>query len=372
MSLYMAFIMKVTRACPLRCSYCNDWRADGRKMSFSVLAHLIVQALHHPTLTSAEFIWHGGEPLLLGRDFFKKALYLQSKARRPDQKIVNVIQSNGLLLDESWIDFLQDHDISVGLSLDGPRELQDSQRTTVSGRGSFDDTMRALYLLRERQIGCSVAVVVTKRTLEYGPDKMLDFLLENGIENVAFLRQEPKRSDTGESDFSSGVRGSDYRLYMQGLFDNWYQRDDANVRIRNFDSIFSGIIADMPFLCTSCGDCIGQFFGVNLNGDIFHCDRYAMDPDSRFRLGNILTNSFDEIVHGKALQGLRTWNEDRVLKCRDCHWYSMCHGGCPCRSGLHRTSIDTNQCEKGKLIEHVCKRLSAEVTALERYRACLS
>lgn len=372
MSLYMAFIMKVTRASPLRCSYCNDWRADDSKMPFSVLAHLIVQALRHPTLKDAEFIWHGGEPLLLGRSFFKKALYLQSKARRSGQKIVNVIQSNGLLLDELWIDFLHGHHISIGLSLDGPRELQDNQRATVMGRGSFDDTMRALHLLRKRQIDCAVSVVVTKRTLEYGPEKMLDFLLENSIKTVAFLRQEPKRSDTGESDFLSGIRNSDYSLYMQKLFDNWYQRNDSNMRIRNFDNIFSGIIADMPFLCTNCGDCIGQFFGVNLNGDIFHCDRYATDPDSRFKLGNILTDSFDEIVQGKALQSLKNWNKDRVLKCRNCSWYSICHGGCPCRLDPPLTSIDTNQCEEGKLIEHVCKRLSTDVAALGNSGASLS
>ena len=140
---HLGLIVKGTRFCNLRCSYCHDWRTGpGQTMPFPVLARMVAAALQDPEHDAVSFFWHGGEPLVLGREWYEKALYVQARLRRPRQRIVNALQTNGTLVDAAWARFFRAHDIRVSLSLDGPPDLHDKHRVYASGRPSFRDVTR--------------------------------------------------------------------------------------------------------------------------------------------------------------------------------------------------------------------------------------
>ena len=162
-------IVKVTRLCNLRCSYCHDWRASGDIMSFRVLAHVIASAM--ATFDSVQFIWHGGETTLVPISFYKKAMALQARYLRPGCTVRNDLQTNGTRIDDEWAEFFRENQFGVGVSLDGPREIHDRQRLDAGGKPSFDRVLGGLDTLRRHGIPSSILMVVDEDTLALGPDR---------------------------------------------------------------------------------------------------------------------------------------------------------------------------------------------------------
>src|SRR6267142_1011439 len=190
--MHTGLIIKATRLCNLRCRYCNDWReGSDQVMPFQVMLSLVSTALKDPTHQSVEFIWHGGETTLLPRSFYEKAIFLQSQFRRPGQVIRNSMQTNCTRLTSDWISFFRANQVSVGISLDGPPELNDRVRIHRSGRGSFEQIQRGIDLLRGGGVAFSVLMVVDEEALEIGPDRIFDFLVESNVKRVAFLAAKP-------------------------------------------------------------------------------------------------------------------------------------------------------------------------------------
>src|SRR5690242_17404142 len=180
-------IVKATRLCNLRCAYCNDWRSGpGNTMPFTVLAHLTSAALQDPRHQHVSFIWHGGEPTVLPIDWYRRAFAIQDFFTRPGQQVRNVIQTNGTRLTPEWAEFLREHDVSVGVSIDGPSWLHDCRRVHVGGAGSFDEVVEGLAVLRRAGVRTSVLMVVDEEVLEVGPERIYDFLVEQGITSFGF------------------------------------------------------------------------------------------------------------------------------------------------------------------------------------------
>ena len=132
------------------------------------------------------FSWHGGEPLLAGREFFETVVRLQQLYRRSEQKVENWIQTNGTLLDRDWIDFFHRHEWKLSISLDGPCDIHDSQRSYRDGRGTFEDVMSALRLMRANGMEYSVLVVLTRNSVGR-VQEIYDFLVKNDIRHFDFL-----------------------------------------------------------------------------------------------------------------------------------------------------------------------------------------
>ena len=359
----VSLITKVTRICNLRCHYCNEWEDTKTVMSLRTLARLTERALGHPDMRAVTFIWHGGEPLVRGRAFYDKALYLQERLRRPRQSINNGIQTNGTLVDERWVDYFLEHNWDVGLSMDGPRELHDAQRPRAGGRGSYDSAIRALRLFQERGVRFGVLVVVTEETLEFGADAMFEWLVENNIENFAFLRLRPPsfadETYDAERDYVAMQR---FSVFQRRMFDRWYEHDDPNLGIREFDSILAALFGKHPKVCTLAGNCVARHLGVNVNGDVYHCDRYVTDND--YRLGNVHKNSFAEMFDGAKVKELQARNARRVDGYAACPWLPICNGGCPHTAYIAERSLagyDPACCGEAALIEHIERRVTASL-----------
>lgn len=361
----LVLIVKVTRRCNLRCSYCKEWAVNSEVMQFNILANMIYKALKHKGAEEVSFIWQGGEPLIAGQDFFKKILYLQQKYKKDGQSIHNSIQTNGLLLNESWVDFLKRYGFGVGLSLDGPRELQDSQRKKTDDMSSFDVVMRNFKLLCENQITSGILTVVTPQTLELGPEAMFNFFVSEGIRKIGFLCLRPKGLPDGK--YKAGcdyVTIADFSVYMQRIFDLWYNHDDPAIEIRELSDITKMLLGGKPSICSNSGDCVGSFFGININGDIYHCDRFATDRDGGHKLGNILNSGFEDIIASEKMQLLMKWNEKRVSSCKECKWFAYCRGRCPYESLYQDKKFNREDCGDASLFNHIQNRLSMELRPL--------
>jgi uncharacterized protein len=192
MGRYLGLIVKATRLCNLRCTYCHDWRSGpNQTMSFPVLANLTARALADPMHDTVEFMWHGGEPTVLPRAFYERAVYLQARLRRPGQVIHNTVQTNGTRIDDAWARFFRDFGFRVAVSLDGPPAVHDRYRRYVSGRSSFDDVRRGLKTLRENGIPLSVLMVIDRGAIELGPDAIFDFFVEEGITHYGLIAAKP-------------------------------------------------------------------------------------------------------------------------------------------------------------------------------------
>ena len=353
-----SLIAKVTRICNLRCHYCNEWEDTKTVMSFRTLAQLTNRALGHPDAKAVTFIWHGGEPLVRGRDFYNKALYLQKHCRRDRQTVKNAIQTNGTLVNADWARYFNRHNWDVGLSMDGPKQLHDAHRPRIGGRGSYDSAVRAIDEFQNHGVRFGVLVVVTDDTLELGPDEMFDWLIARGIQSFAFLRLRPPSlpdvTYDPEADYLTMHR---FNEYERRVFDRWYELDDERIGVREYDTILSALVGGTPTICTMAGNCTGRHLGVNVNGDIYHCDRYVTDRD--YHLGNVHRNTFAEMFEGEQVRTLKQRNAERVRGYADCPWLSICNGGCPHDAYIAARSpgYDPTCCGKAPLIEHIHGRL---------------
>src|SRR5688572_22371842 len=192
----IVMIMKATRLCNLRCTYCHAWiEGPDQVMSFEVLAKTTRDVLRRPGVKRVTFVWHGGEVTLLPVDFFKKALWLQQTFSNGGQAISNAIQTNGTRLTEDWIALLATGNFQIGVSIDGSRQVHDSKRKTKSGRPTWDNVKAGIARLRAADLSFGVLAVVDKQVAELGPKVLLDCLVEDlGVRGAALLNVIPENA----------------------------------------------------------------------------------------------------------------------------------------------------------------------------------
>jgi uncharacterized protein len=363
---YLGLIVKATRLCNLRCTYCHDWRSGpNQTMSFPVLAHMTARALADPTHDTVEFMWHGGEPTVLPRSFYERAVYLQSRLRRPGQTIHNTLQTNGTRIDSAWAQFFREFQFRVSVSLDGPPAVHDRYRRYVSGRPSFDDVRRGLDALRENDVPISVLMVIDRGALELGPDVIFDFFVEEGITHYGLLAAKP----TNQPDAPAGTPTSHYvtpaemNQFLRAYFDRWLAHGDPSIWVREFDGLLKRLSGRDSSVCTLAGDCFGRYYLVEPDGPVAHCDLFVGDPS--YTVGNVLTDSFASFRNGPALVPLRTSNNHALSAMRDCPDFGVCNGWCPHErytASRHDPGHTSDCCGLRDLISHMRNRLGV-VTA---------
>jgi uncharacterized protein len=233
-------------------------------MPFEVMLSLIARALQDPAHHQVEFIWHGGETTLLPLSFYEKAIFLQSQFRRAGQVVRNVIQTNGTRLTDDWISFFRANQFAVGISLDGPPELNDRVRVQRSGRGSFAAIRSGMNLLREGNVAFSVLMVIDEEALEIGPDRIFDFPLSSGVKSVSFLAAKPLNQPCAApgTPIAHYVDPGRMNAFLSSMYDRWISAGAESMHIREFDSVRARIRGDGARTCTLLGNCIGQYFLV--------------------------------------------------------------------------------------------------------------
>jgi uncharacterized protein len=318
-------------------------------MSLDTVSQIVKKALDYADYV--EFIWHGGEPLLMGIQFYEKVVELQKRYRREGQTIVNTLQTNGTLISQEWVDFFKANDFKVGVSLDGPPEVHNANRIFRNGQGSFEQVMRGIRLLKENGVKFGVLAVITKETVRLGAKRFLDFFIENGIFNIGILPQRPALN-IGRTD---ALPREEFEKFAIELFDYWYSLDDPRIRIREFDAILSRILGARSRVCIFSGDCVGRFLGITPDGDVYHCDEFMFDE--RYKLGNVREQTFEEMLNPKNPKLIRIRLEfEGTKKSISCKYSKICNYGCPeDRYVFSKVYNEEGTCGWCNVIDHIYK-----------------
>ncbi len=368
MSSTLNLIIKTTRKCNLRCSYCHDWRSRGRPMGLDVLANLTAKALQAKAQRVVNFIWHGGEPMLLGIDYFRRALAIQKEFLAPGRYVINSIQTNGTLLTDEWCEFLLRNRFTLGISIDGPQAIHDLNRNYADGRSSYDKVLGSIDMARRHGLSFGVLLVLNDNTRALSPAEIFDFVLNDlGVTAFSFLPAVPENFEgvaSGEVEARDFFPMEDYEAFMKGIFDHWFALGDPEIKIREIEGIMRSLMQANPGVCTLAGGCLGENFHIDAEGGVYHCDKYLGDP--AYHLGNILETDFDAIRGGPVLAGLIAEEARRIERLKRCPNFAVCHGGCPHDRYIARkyeTGNDGECCGNAGLIDHIRRAIAKDVPA---------
>jgi uncharacterized protein len=337
--------------CNLDCEYCfylekQALFADGEqyRMSDEVLAAFIAGYITSQPTPEVEFVWQGGEPTLLGIDFFRRVVELQQPFSG-QKAIRNSLQTNGMLLTDDWCSFLRRNRFMVGISIDGPREIHDRCRRDRQGKGTFDRVMAGLRLLEKHQVDYNVLACVTRETARR-PLDVYRFFRDQGIEFIQFAPIVERNPDTTGS--QSGLRfaapamlkkveqytditdwtviPAEYGDFLIAIYEEWVRHDVGRIFVMNFEWALNAWIGNPSPVCVHACRC-GRSVVIEHNGDIFACD-HCVYPE--YRLGNIMTDQLSLMVENSLQTGFGAAKEKALPRwCRECEVLAACRGGCP-------------------------------------------
>ncbi len=344
--------------CNLRCEYCF-YRETNQEEKVAPMKQSVLEALIRETQTLGdpfvEYDWLGGEPLLAGLDFFHEVVRIQQHYRQNGQVIINKIQSNGVLVDESWVDFFQKNGFQVGISIDGPARCHDRYRKDDKGQGTHQRVLEAIRLLkRAKTVRWGTITVVSRANVE-SPEEVYRFFLSEGIHKMAFNHVKAFDRHTG-SPLEFSPTPEEYVNFMKTLFDFWLADDDPRIDIRQFHSIMQGILGGRYRLCTYAGQCY-RFFSIDYNGNVYPCEDDT--PTEEICFGNI-TEGWQAILNSNKYQQHRQLISDIRKECQQCKWYEVCRGGCSRNYRLYIPGVEHKNylCEAEKSIfEYVFQQM---------------
>ncbi len=338
--------------CNLDCAYCfflsKEMLYPGSRfrMADEMLETYVRQLVEaHARAPVVEVAWQGGEPTLMGLPFFRRAVELVDRYRRPDQGAVYTIQTNGTKLDAEWAAFFREHDVLVGISIDGPREIHDAFRVTKGGRGSFDQVMRGLGHLRDGDVAYNVLTTVHAANERRGRE-VYRFLRDDCgarflqlipiVERVSDAadpqaprsswRERPLYVQEGDGVTARSATADGYGRFLVDVFEDWVRRDVAEVYVQIFDATLANWVGELPSMCVHCETC-GLALALEHTGDVYSCDHFV---EPRHLLGNIAERHMLELVSSERQRAFGRAKVDTLPRyCRDCDVRFACHGGCP-------------------------------------------
>jgi uncharacterized protein len=335
---FQVFAKPAGAVCNLDCRYCYyldkqalyagpaPFRMSDDRLEAYIVRH--IEASQSPVI---DFSWHGGEPTVLGVDYFRRVVALQRKHLPVGRRISNGMQTNGVLLDEEWCGFFSEAGFRVGLSLDGPAELHDPYRVTRGHEPTHAKVMRALDLLQRRRVPHDILCVVHDRNVRH-PTHVYRFFKKIGAMYLGFLPvvEPDPRAERGVSAHS--VTAEAYGEFLCTIFDEWLERDVGRVAVQMFEEVVRPAQGLQHSLCLyreTCGDVVV----VEHNGDVYSCDHFV---DEAHRLGNLCDAPLAELLESPAQVAFGEAKRDALPRfCLDCEVRPLCNGGCPKDRFIH-------------------------------------
>jgi uncharacterized protein len=318
--------------CNLDCHYCYYLKkiqlytkGESFCMPEDILENYIIQHIKSSTDTQIRFSWHGGEPTILGLDYFRKIVALQRKHQPSNQRIYNGMQTNGTLLDEEWCRFLADENFVVGLSLDGPQGIHNRYRLTKKGKPTYEKTMHGYELLQKHGVYCDILCVVNEYNAQY-PLQVYQFFKQIEAPYISFLPLvEPRpESENGVSDLTMSSKA--WGDFLCSIFDEWMSQDIGRIKVQIFEEAARTAFRQEHSLCIFRRTC-GDIPVVEHNGDFFSCDHFV---DEEHYLGNISETSLADLLESPSQKAFGQAKLDMLPRyCRACEVRAMCNGGCP-------------------------------------------
>jgi uncharacterized protein len=340
--------------CNLDCKYCfflskeTLYPGSDFRMADDVVEEYIRQLLESQQGPTVAIAWQGGEPTLMGLDFFRRTIELVAKYRKSGQQVEHSIQTNGTRLDDAWCEFFKEHHFLVGLSVDGPREMHDAYRVDKGGNGTFDQVLHGWQMLRKHSVEFNILCTIHAANVQQ-PLKVYRFfrdelkarfvqfipIVERGnadlvsIANVGWGQRgsepRPLYTQSGDQVTDRSVRAEPMGQFLVEIFEEWVRRDVGSVYVQIFDTTLGAHLGQYG-LCIFSPTC-GNAMALEHNGDLYSCDHYV-EPD--FKLGNIRDDHLADLVASERQRKFGTDKQTTLPDyCRECDVLFACNGGCP-------------------------------------------
>ena len=341
--------------CNLDCTYCfflsKEMLYPGSRFRMAddlletYLEQLIDAHAHAPEVVVA---WQGGEPTMMGLEFFRRSVELAQKHRLPHQRLVYTIQTNGTLIDHEWAEFFKENDVLVGLSIDGPREIHDAYRVDKGGKGSFDRVMAGLSVLRRHGVEWNALTTIHTANQSRGREVYRFLRDECGATFMQFIpiieratpdtlpianagwgehvKDRPLYVQEGNLVTERSVSPHGYGRFLIDVFEDWVRRDIGEVYVQMFDVALANWYGEPPGLCIHSETC-GLALALEHTGDLYSCDHFV-EPASK--LGNIRETRMIDLIVLPQQRAFGQAKRDTLPQfCLDCDVRFACHGGCP-------------------------------------------
>jgi uncharacterized protein len=341
--------------CNLDCEYCFFLSKEALypgsrfRMADELLETYVRQLIEaHATVPEVTIAWQGGEPTMMGLDFFRRSVELAERNLRPGQRATYTIQTNGTLLDGEWCAFLKEHGFLVGLSIDGPREIHDRFRVDKGGKGSFDRVMAGLRHLQDHEVDWNALTTIHAANQDLGRE-VYRFLRDGcGARFMQFIpiveratartlpvanegwggsvRDRPLYTQEGGLVTDRSVSPEGYGRFLIDVFEEWVRHDVGEVFVQMFDVALANWVGEPPSLCVHSETC-GLALALEHTGDLYSCDHFV---EPRYKLGNIKERHMLELIVLPQQQAFGRDKRDTLPRyCRECDVRFACHGGCP-------------------------------------------
>ena len=373
--------------CDIKCEYCFylEKRAlfdkdEHYRMPDDVLAAYIRQYVETQTTPVVEFVWHGGEPTLLGIDFFRKVVELQAPYRER-KEIRNTLQTNAMRLDDEWCEFFKANDFFIGVSLDGPKDIHNRYRKDRHGEGTFDRVMQGVRQLQKHQVEFNALACIGRETA-YRPLDVYNFFKEAGIKFIQFTpiverlpdsltqalglwlaapaqldRLEPNTQVTPWT-----IEPERYGDFLIAIYEEWVRHDVGDFFVMNFEWALNAWLGEPSPVCIFSKEC-GRAVALEHDGSVYACDHYVY-PE--YRLGNLLNGNLGKMVEQSVAGGFGPHKEKTLPRCcRECDVLNACWGGCP----KHRFTVSPEG-EPG--LHYLCAGYKKFFRHIRKYQRAMS
>ncbi len=323
-------ILKVTEDCNLSCKYCYVPENSPKGiLSSETLEESLKQVLRTED-ERVDFIWHGGEPLLSGAELYLDGMEYMEEYNENDAIIKNKIQTNGTLIKDEHVDLFEDYDFGVGISLDGPKEIQDYQRIHPNGRGSYEEVMNGINKLKEREVDFGILSVLTRKGL--GKEKEIYEEIKSHTDHGKLNFFLPEGHGRKYED-RLGIDNKDFFKLFRNFYELWKNEENTDFRLSPLVEIVTSFVSEnndrKNSLCAFNNSCLSNgYISVSPHGDVYPCGRVS--GIERYKLGNVneKENLIERIRREDLPEMNRKRNDSIESSCGDCNYLEICYGGC--------------------------------------------
>jgi len=367
---FQIFVKPTGSICNLNCQYCYYLDKERLypigetfRMPIDVLENYIAQHIEAYPGEAINFSWHGGEPTILGINYFRNIVELQRKHNPQKRRIVNGIQTNGTLLDGEWCQFFAEQGFYIGLSLDGPQEIHDLYRLTKDKKPTYNEAIRGYNLLQKHRVDTEILCVVNAYNVQF-PHQVYRFFKQLKAKYITFLPLVEPQPGTLNGVSSISVSAEAWGRFLCTIFDEWIEDDIGKVKVQIFEEALRTAFKQEHSLCIFRPTC-GEVPVLEHNGDFYSCDHFV---DAYHLLGNLRETSLAKLLEDPKLE---MFGKAKLLNlprtCKECLVRDMCNGECPKNHIISTPDGEPGLnylCEGYKRFFTHCKPFVSEVAAL--------
>lgn len=364
-------IKPASGSCNLNCAYCFYANVTDQReiknygmMSEATMDQLILRAFEYGE-HQITFAFQGGEPTLIGLDYFKAFVKSVHKHSKNNVRVNYALQTNGIKIDDDFAAFFAENKFLLGVSLDGPKDIHDMNRKDHSGKGSYKEVKNALKILEKHKVDFNILSVVNKAVAKH-PQKVYQYFKKEGYDYLQFI---PCLDELGKPHGSNpyALLPKDYGTFLCKLFDLWYKdfMEGRRISIRTFDNILHIVLGYPAESCDMQGVCSANLV-IEADGSAYPCDFYVLDD---WRLGEVADIGLQEMIHGDIATKFIETSKVRHEECASCQYLPVCRGGCRRHKSLDSTGpLELNYfCESYKeFYGHTLDRFKEVATILYR------